>query len=140
MTTRNYLDPLFVLQKRAIRMISSADRLVHTEPLFKKLSLMNLDNIYVLNVMLFMFKSQHGLLPSLFNEMFVVNNQIHDHFTRQASLYHLPAWRLEIRRRSMCIQGPVIWNKLCNNLDIDCTIITFKYHLKKFLLNNEVAF
>ena len=45
-TTNNYLNPLSILQKRAIRLISSAHKFDHTAPLFKKLGLLKLENIY----------------------------------------------------------------------------------------------
>ena len=88
--------------------------------------------------MLFMFKLQHLLVPAIFNTMFILNNEIHDYFTRQCCDYHLPKWRLEVRRRSICVQGPLIWNELANKFAIDCTIPTFKFHVKRYLLENEV--
>ena len=83
-----YLGSLIKLQKRAVRLISSAPRLAHTLPLFRKLKLLKLCDIYVLNIMLFMFKFKHYLLPRVFDNMFVLNSDIHNHFTRQRNMYH----------------------------------------------------
>lgn len=104
-TTRNYLEPLFLLQKRVIRLISFETRLAHTAPLFKKISLMNLENVYILNIMLFMFKFKNGDLPAISGDMFSLNSDIHGHFT---PLYHSPAWHLEIRRRSIYIRSSLL--------------------------------
>ena len=90
--------------------------------------------------MFFMFKLNHLLVPAIFNSMFILNGKIHDYFTRQLCDYHLPKWRLEIKRRSIYVQGPLIWNKLANNFDINCTVPTFKFHVKSYLLENEVQF
>ena len=38
-----HLAPLIILQKRLIRLISNADFLAHTEPLFKKIMSSNLE-------------------------------------------------------------------------------------------------
>ena len=90
--------------------------------------------------MLFMFKLKHTLLPVIFNPMFVLNRDIHTHFTRQAGDYHTPAWHLQIRRRSICVQGPLIWNKLIEHFDINVMVPTFKFKVKRYLIENEVHF
>ena len=109
-TYQSYLDPLVKLQKRAIRIISSAKRNEHTEPLFFNLNLLPLAKIYIMNVQLFMFKYYHGLIPDVFGNMFITNAFVHDHFTRQHIKYHSPSWRLEIVRSSIRVQGVHYWN------------------------------
>ena len=118
--------------------MSSASRTAHTPPLFEKLGLLKLKDIYVMNVMLFMFKLKHAMLPVIFNSMFIANSAIHTHFTRQAEDYHIPAWRLQIRKRSICVQGPLIWNKLVHNFNINVMLPTFKFNVKWYLIKNEV--
>ena len=70
-TFETYLDPIVKMQKRAVRTITSAARDSHTEPIFKDLKLLSLDKIYILNVMMFMYKHFHGLLPYVFGNMFI---------------------------------------------------------------------
>ena len=137
-TTANYLNPLQIIQKRVIRILSSASRIAHTAPLFKKLGLLRIKDIYILNVMLFMFKLKHAMLPVIFNSMFILNKNIHTYFTRQMGDYHIPAWRLQTRKRSICVQGPLIWNKLIEKFNIEVMITTFKFKVKRFLIENEV--
>ena len=69
-THQVYLEPLFKLQKRAIRIISYAERRAHTETLFKDLKLLRLKSIYVYSVQLFMYKYHHGTLPHIFFNIF----------------------------------------------------------------------
>ena len=133
-----YLDSLFKLQKRAVRLVSSAKRLAHTKPLFKKLKLLKLSDIYILNIMLFMFKFRHSLLPQVFDGMFVLNRDVHNYFTRQFDMYHYLTWRLQMRKKSIRIQGPIIWNQLVLHFDYNCTIVTFKFHVKNYLLVNDI--
>ena len=61
-TCQAYLDPLVKLQKRAIRIICNVDRRSHTEPLFKKLCILNLSKLFVYCTQLFMFKFHHSLM------------------------------------------------------------------------------
>ena len=134
-----YLDPLKKLQKRAIRFISSASRFAHTHPIFKRLNLLKLDEIFVLNVMMFMFNFKHYLLPQVFNDMFLLNSSVHSHSTRQQNMYHNLPWRLQIRSKSIRIQGTLIWNKLIQNFDYNCSYATFKFHVRKYLLENNIT-
>ena len=85
--------------------------------------------------MMFMFKFYHGLLPDVFGRMFITNNEVHGHFTRQSSAYHSASFRLEIVRRSIRIQGIRLWNLLSNQVSYDCLPDTYKYHMKKYLIN-----
>ena len=45
-TNDNHLKPLIIIQKRIIRTIADADYLAHTSPLFKKLNLLKLVDLY----------------------------------------------------------------------------------------------
>ena len=94
----------------------------------------------MLNVMLFMYKFKKGILPSSFDTMFVLNTEIHGHFTRQYNCYHSPVWRLEVRRRTISVQGPYFWNLIRKRIDCNCSISTFKLRMKAFLINNDVPY
>ena len=124
------------MQKRAVRTISSAARNSHTEPIFKELKLLNLEKIYSLNVTMFMFKHFHGLLPDVFGNMFIYNHSIHAYDTRQSDWAHAPAWRLEVVRRSIRVQGVTHWNCMSKKNNYDCSLVAYKCQLKRFLLNN----
>ena len=135
-TYDTYLNTIVKIQKRAIRAISSAHRNAESDPLFKELKLLKLQNIYILNVMIFMYKCHHKLLPDVFGSMFISNNSIHDHYTRQWNLFHSPAWRLEIVRRSIRVQGVFFWNLLAKEkINCDCSPASYKCQMKRFLLN-----
>ena len=72
-----YISPLIKLQKKAVRIISGAERLDHTDPLFKELRILRIKEAYAYSLQLIMFKFHHGLLPAVFSEFFVQNSQIH---------------------------------------------------------------
>ena len=59
-------NKLFLLKKRAVRIISKAGYLDHTTPLFTNLNLLKLTNTYYLNLGKFMFKQMNNLLPLCF--------------------------------------------------------------------------
>ena len=86
----SYLQPLIKLQKRAIRIIKGADRLDHTDPLFKELRLLKMREMYVYNVQLLMYKYRRNLLPNIFKDFFKTNSSFHDYDTRQKNNLRTP--------------------------------------------------
>ena len=62
----------------------------HTEPIFKVLRLMNVDDIFKYFSLKFYFKYKNGSLPNYFYSMFCTNDSIHEYGTRQAHNLHIP--------------------------------------------------
>jgi ribonuclease P/MRP protein subunit RPP40 len=58
-----YLERLFLKQKKAVRLITKARFLAHTEPLFSKLNLLTLFHINKLQIYCFMYRINHNLFP-----------------------------------------------------------------------------
>ena len=62
----NNISRIRKLQKWAVRSITSSKYNAHTEPLFLKLKLLKIEDIYKLSMLKFYYKYQHELLPSFF--------------------------------------------------------------------------
>ena len=129
-----YLDPLIKIQKRLIRIISCSGFRDHTEPLFRKLKILNLFGIYKYLMSTFMYKFRYKELPSIFDSMFTINSTIHIYPTRRADDYRIPPWRLQIRKRSASIQAANIWNNLSTDLKKAKSLNSFKFNLRKSIM------
>ena len=79
------LHKLSVLQKRAIRIISTAEFRTHAADLFKRHKQLTRVDINKLQIAIFVFKSLNNLLPSVFMNYFKCNSELHRHFTRSAN-------------------------------------------------------
>ena len=88
-TFTTYLNSIYKLQKRAVRMIVGANRLAHTEPIFRELKIMKLNELYVYAVQLMLYKYHHSELPEIFDDFFIRNNAVHSHNTRQQYGLHV---------------------------------------------------
>ena len=77
--TQNYnaINRLVILQKRALIIMNYQPRNSHTSPLFRKTSVLKLKDKINLENILFITKSINNLLPSLFNNWFVVSSDTH---------------------------------------------------------------
>ena len=103
-------------------------------PLFRKLGLLNLSGIYDLLMATFMYRFKNCDLPLIYKEMFILNNTIHGHTTRQADDIRVPNWNLETRRRAVGVQGALIWNRIPENIRNSCSLNVFKSVMKKHII------
>jgi hypothetical protein len=93
-----YINPLFILQKKAIKIITCSKKKTKSAPLFKDLEILKLKDLYVFKSQMFMYKFVNGILPRLFDNFFTRNNDIHAHSTRQANHFHTVRCRSELSR------------------------------------------
>ena len=129
-TFKSYLDGVYKIQKKAVRVITKSSYNAHSLPLFRKLHIMPLHDVYIYNVAIFMYKHYHNIMPPLFSDMFVENSSIHNYMTRQTNLYHQSVARLQVMNRSIRIQGVKVWNIVFKVVDVQCTFPIFKRRLK----------
>ena len=135
-TTANHLLPVIKLQKKVIRIINHSGRYDHTRPLFTKFNILRLEEIHVYKVALIMFKVFHEETPSVFCNLFTRNVEVHDK-TRQSDLFRVPKQRTNYMQRAISVKGVTIWNKLTRKLNNDCSLLSFKISLKKYIINNK---
>ena len=135
-THKTYLTKLFISQKKIIRIfITFSDYYAHTNPLFTKLKLLKLCEIYSYFMCILIYKYINSQLPSnIFDAFFTLTTSIHDYKTRHHSNLR-PALH-NTKASSFCIrvQGPKIWNSIPQDIK-DCKLLNpFKYKLKNYLL------
>ena len=133
-----HLDALVRIQKRAVRTIVGARKFEHSEPIFKKLKLLNLSEIYIYFVQLFMFRFHHGILPPVFDNLFVPNRSVHSHETRQINQLHVPL-RSTLMSKTVRVTGVTLYNHFDELVSMDMTYDSYKYNLKKFIRENSTG-
>ena len=133
-------DRLFILQKRAIRLISGSSFREHTLPLFANLKLLQFNDLYYLNVGKFMYKFMNGFLPSCFNHYFTLTSDIHCHDTRSIKNknLHVGFSRTTLFKISLIQRGIRYWNSLSLSLKTSLTLPIFMSPLKIQLLASYV--
>ena len=132
----NYiLEPLFKLQKKAIRIITSSPFKAHTGPLFEMLRLLKLCDIYKYHLNIFMFKIFRRISPSVVMSMFVLNCDVHNLNTRQAQLFHVPYSNSEIFKKSVRYAGVRLFNEIYHLIDINSC---FDVHIFKRVIKFQV--
>ena len=82
-------ERIFKLQKKAVRLIILAKFNAHSEPIFKSLNLLKVQDIFEICQMKFYHNYLDKKLPHFFNQISFKNNQIHHYETRIDS--HFPS-------------------------------------------------
>ena len=112
----------------------------HTQPLFKKLKLFTIAELYIYSIQLFCYKYHHNLLPNIFCELFTYHHNIHDHRTRQHELFHVPKSRSVLSSRMIRVQGVRIDHCFSRHVNRNCTFPTYKRRLKTHIQENDILF
>ena len=136
-----YLDRLFKLQKRVVRIICNEEYLAHTDPLFRACGIIKLNDLYTYFISIFTYKSKHRLFPSSFDKQtnlsFHIPNPI-THNTRLANslVIHTPFCRTSLRQKTVQFQSKKIYNDFLVPLGLINlpSIFSLKKSLKSILL------
>jgi len=103
---------LLICQKKSIRVITNSKWNAHTQSLFYKTRILPLDKLNDFHVACFMYRSVHSMLPKYLCSMFVENAEIHSHNTKKKADLHHFTHRLNLRKHTIRIHSPIIWNTL----------------------------
>ena len=133
---KSTVEPLFELQKKAIRIISKSNYLDHTAPLFKSLKLLTVYNVYELNRILFIYKCLKCNYVSELRTRIQRNSEYHGYNTRNRNLFrNTDIMRLKICQRSFLNCGINLWNALDPDIKQINSFYGLKTSLKLYLLN-----
>ena len=84
-----HLLPLFLTQKKIIRLITFSKHLAHKEPILKSLNIFPLNSLYYYRIGLLMYYISNGLLPEALNELYIKKNKINHYPTRNCDKFHI---------------------------------------------------
>ena len=135
-TYQTTLQPLFVLQKKAMRLITFSKFDEHSSPLFKCLNILKLKDLVTLHVATFMFKFHNQLLPQVYSSIFIPTSKIHNHNTRSQvnRSYFIPRARTNYGKFNIRFKGPQIWNSFGKSIQTN-KLSSFKKNIKNQLIN-----
>ena len=109
-SNKSNLDRIMKLQKKAVRIMSNSHYLSHSAPLFNKYNLLNVYDIYLLEVCTFMYKEFNNKLPDIFHKYFNQQKSLHKNQTRHAEDYEIPHFKTNFARKTIRATGPTKWN------------------------------
>ena len=132
------LEKIVLVQKRLIRLITGSPYRAHTEPLFVANRILTFKEINEFTIGVFMYKSQNGDLPEIFDNYYQTHGDIHGRETRNADALYVPYGRLDIRRTSISIYGADVWNSIPTHIQRSESIDIFKRRLRCHLIDRKL--
>jgi len=129
------LERIFRKQKKYCRLMSFSEFNEHSRPLFIKLSILNVYEIYKYQLLTHVYKSCNKLATNIYSQnYYTINSDIHHYNTRQRDKLHIPTCRTLTRQSTVAYQGPKVWNTLPMDMRSSHSINIFQKKVKKFLL------
>ena len=127
------------IQKKLIRIINCAKYNSHTDPLFKKMSLLKVSDIRVLRELTFCYKLENDQLPYYFSHsMFSRHSSRHMYNTRGLNKFQLPLIRHTFMKNTLRYRIPHIFNS-SNNHVIRKKYTHSLFGFKKYVKNNMIS-
>ena len=130
----SYLDKLYKMQKKIVRIIAGVRPRTHSEPLFKKYEILNIVEINKYLIGRFMYHVHNKSTLDVFITMFRMNKNVHGHNTRQCDHYHIPLVHKKLSKSSLPYKGAILWNMLSCGLKTNEMEHTFLKGLKSQIL------
>ena len=131
---RSTLEPISILQRRIIRIITFSDFRCHTSPLFYKLNILKLTDIYNLKLGILF----HNIINNKFTgtNNLISLNSVHNHNTRLADTnnFYQTFSNSNLGLSSYAMAGLKFWRVIPSDLK-SYSLTRFKFRLKQFLLN-----
>ena len=138
MAPEQYLKPLKVVQKKALRIVCGKKYNEHTRQLFKKEKILPLAQLIEFNMIKFMADYKLGRLPNAFSGTWIENNQrpANRYNLRNAHEFNIPFVRCMTFFKHPLFSFPRIWNELPEYLKTNLdNRKSFLDNLKDHLLN-----
>ena len=134
----SYLEPVLKKQRHALRLITGVSKRTPTTPIREKHNLLSLHETYVYAIQLFMYKVHHNKVPPIFQSFFVKNRDIHEYPTSSRNKYHVPLAKSYYTAKIIRTTGVNSFNFLLDKVQLNVSYCSYKFNLKKFLVENNV--
>jgi hypothetical protein len=134
-TTNVHLNKLHKLQKKCTRIITFSDYIAPSQPIMDRLGVLNIYDLFKMQLYTSMYRYMHDLLPKCLNVAFELRLNVHNHYTRNCSKLNVPFCRTKFRQATIAYLGPILWYLLDEALQQSSSITLFKRKIKEYLIS-----
>ena len=132
-TYKTVTNPIFILQKRAIRIINRAEYLEPTNTLFINSNALKFRDLVEFKTMQIMYKVKNRIVPDCIQKLFQIRQSKYE--LRGMCMFNKINIRTNVKQRCMSVQGVNMWNVLDEEIKTCDTVQRFKKILKNKMLN-----
>ena len=136
---KKFLHPIEIAQKKALRSITRSQFNAPSNPLFKKLNILKLEDIHQTSLLHHMFKTHNNLTPSALCNLYNTHGNVHSLNTRHRHDFTIDRFQNSTAHRSFLLLGPKLWASLAPPLKQIRKFSIFKRQLKDSLILKYVS-
>ncbi|KAL3974187.1 hypothetical protein ACER0C_002548 [Sarotherodon galilaeus] len=122
-TYKTHTYPIYILQKRAIRIINKATSREPSNPLFIKLNILKFKDLVDLRTAQTMYKAANKSLPHNIQNLFHIRPNTHD--LRGILMFSKPVVRTNVKYQSITVRGVSVWNTCTDEIKTSTSIQKF---------------
>ncbi len=134
-TYKTVIDPLFKIQKKALRIIHYAKYRAHTNQLFINAKFLKLQDIIDYKTLQMTYKAAKKLLPHNIQELFIEREVTHK--LRGNMIFRQKKVRTTLKSFSMSVNGVKMWNKLDDEVKNAKNLGAFKNEIINSTINKS---
>ena len=135
-TYKTSTTPVFLLQKRAIRIVNKATYREPTNQLFIKLKALKFKDLVDLKTAQLMYRANNNLLPENIQKIFQKRESQYD--LRGIYIFDQPIVRTNAKYHCISVKGVTLWNKCKDELKQSRTWNGFKRMFKNDTINRYI--
>ena len=132
-TYKTNTDPIFILQKKAIRIVTNADYREPTNPLFIKLNTLKFNDLVDFKTIQLMFKVKNDQLPNSIQGLFEWRENTY--YLRGTLMFKRHFARTNLKLHCITVKGVELWNTSSEELKNCSTLPKFKKMYKNNILS-----
>ena len=140
LTYETYINPVFLLQKRAVRAISFEHYTAPSTPIFSDLKILKLQDLFHLKLLSFVYECVNKISPSCFHSFFELVGSGHQYGTRQvikSNIFLTQKNTLQYGLRSVRYCGAKCWNNIPVDIKQSPSVSSFRQKIKAFLFETK---
>uniref|UniRef100_A0A1A8GC74 Helentron 4 helitron-like transposon replicase/helicase/endonuclease n=1 Tax=Nothobranchius korthausae TaxID=1143690 RepID=A0A1A8GC74_9TELE len=123
-TYKTYTNSIYILQKKAIRIITRSNYRDPSNPLFMELKTLKFYDLVDYNILKFMYNANKRNVPAGLIKRFSKKHSKYD--LKGHEVFNIPRYRLLVKEHCVSVYGVKLWNKLSTEIKNAKTILTFK--------------
>ena len=132
------LNPLLLLQNRAVRMCTNSSYRASSGPLFIKLRVLNTFDLNNYLTAIFMHKYLNNFLPASCN-IFIQSPVVTFNYNlRNVGIFKINRYTTSYKENCISIRGPKLWNYLSNYISTSLSLSLFKKMLYELFSTSYV--
>ena len=138
-TCTSYLQPINILQNKALRIISNKQRWTNSTILYSGLKILKFQDLIKLEIAKFTFSYDNCQLPPIFVNYLLKISQIHSRSTRfsDKNFLYLPRYSTNRLQKSIKFRGVKIWNEIPFHIKTNCcSLKNFALKYKQYILQS----